>query len=87
MKRLAREVSPDIKQIDLDVHRTFRDHVMFRERYNIKYVNFYRDLHSTQKTNSCHILHYVNSMDVYFVIYQAELHHFFLSIIKWCHST
>ena len=36
MKRLAREVSPDIKQIDLDVHRTFRDHVMFRERYNIK---------------------------------------------------
>lgn len=36
MKRLAREISPDIKQIDLDVHRTFRDHVMFRERYNIK---------------------------------------------------
>jgi len=38
MKELARRVSPDIKQIDLDVHRTFRDHVMFRERYNIKLV-------------------------------------------------
>ena len=26
--------SPDIVQIDLDIRRTFRRHVMFRERYS-----------------------------------------------------
>jgi len=26
------------KQIDLDINRTYRDHVMFKERYNAKYV-------------------------------------------------
>ena len=34
MRRLARKHSPDIRQIDLDVNRTYRNHVMFRERYN-----------------------------------------------------
>ena len=34
MRHLARLHSPDIRQIDLDVNRTYRDHVMFRERYN-----------------------------------------------------
>jgi hypothetical protein len=32
----ARLTSPDIRQIDLDVNRTYRDHIMFRERYGIK---------------------------------------------------
>ena len=32
MKKLARKFSPDIRQIDLDVNRTYRDHIMFRER-------------------------------------------------------
>ena len=36
MKELARQESPDIRQIDLDVNRTYRDHIMFRERYGIK---------------------------------------------------
>ncbi len=34
MRQLARHHSPDIRQIDLDVNRTYRDHDMFRERYN-----------------------------------------------------
>ncbi|TRY74082.1 hypothetical protein TCAL_01582 [Tigriopus californicus] len=34
MKNLARQHSPDIRQIDLDVNRTYRDHIMFRQRYN-----------------------------------------------------
>jgi len=36
MKDFARKFSPEIRQIDLDVNRTYRDHVMFRERYNTR---------------------------------------------------
>lgn len=36
MKTIARAQSPDIRQIDLDVNRTYRDHIMFRERYGVK---------------------------------------------------
>ncbi|XP_067902492.1 ecotropic viral integration site 5 protein homolog isoform X2 [Heterodontus francisci] len=36
MKIQAQSVSADIKQIDLDVNRTFRDHIMFRDRYGVK---------------------------------------------------
>ncbi|XP_065351297.1 USP6 N-terminal-like protein isoform X1 [Cloeon dipterum] len=34
MRDLAHKWSPDIRQIDLDVNRTYRDHVDFRERYS-----------------------------------------------------
>uniref|UniRef100_A0A8C8RYS7 Rab-GAP TBC domain-containing protein n=1 Tax=Pelusios castaneus TaxID=367368 RepID=A0A8C8RYS7_9SAUR len=33
MKEQARSFSSEIKQIDLDVNRTFRNHIMFRDRY------------------------------------------------------
>ena len=36
MRSLARRLSPHIRQIDLDVNRTYREHDMFRERYNVK---------------------------------------------------
>lgn len=36
MKKQARLHSTEIKQIDLDVNRTFRNHVMFMERYGVK---------------------------------------------------
>lgn len=39
MKERARHLSPDIRQIDLDVNRTYRDHIMFRKRYDVKYVS------------------------------------------------
>ena len=32
----ARLVSKDIRQIDLDINRTYRDHVAFRKRYDVK---------------------------------------------------
>jgi len=35
-KNIALENSPDIRQIDLDVNRTYRDHIMFRDRFSIK---------------------------------------------------
>ncbi|KAM8973819.1 USP6 N-terminal-like protein isoform 2-T2 [Pelodytes ibericus] len=36
LKQKARHQSPDIRQIDLDVNRTFRDNIMFRDRYGVK---------------------------------------------------
>ncbi|XP_064490253.1 USP6 N-terminal-like protein isoform X3 [Ornithodoros turicata] len=36
MRERARKWSPDIRQIDLDVNRTYRNHIMFRERYGVK---------------------------------------------------
>lgn len=36
MRERARKWSPDIRQIDLDVNRTYRNHIMFRERYCVK---------------------------------------------------
>ena len=36
----ARLVSRDIKQIDLDINRTYRDHLAFRRRYDVKFVIF-----------------------------------------------
>nr|XP_015207891.1 PREDICTED: USP6 N-terminal-like protein isoform X2 [Lepisosteus oculatus] len=36
LKQRAKDVSPDIRQIDLDVNRTYRDHIMFRDRYDVK---------------------------------------------------
>uniref|UniRef100_A0A8D0FVW3 Rab-GAP TBC domain-containing protein n=1 Tax=Strix occidentalis caurina TaxID=311401 RepID=A0A8D0FVW3_STROC len=35
MKEQAKSFSSEIKQIDLDVNRTFRNHIMFRDRYGV----------------------------------------------------
>ncbi|XP_016367110.1 USP6 N-terminal-like protein [Sinocyclocheilus rhinocerous] len=36
MKEQANKYSTEIKQIDLDVNRTFRNHIMFMERFGVK---------------------------------------------------
>ncbi|CAJ1057388.1 USP6 N-terminal-like protein isoform X2 [Xyrichtys novacula] len=36
MKQQARSYSTEIKQIDLDVNRTFRNHIMFMDRFGVK---------------------------------------------------
>ncbi|KAM9754109.1 uncharacterized protein ACNS7B_007192 [Menidia menidia] len=36
MKQQARNYSTEIKQIDLDVNRTFRNHIMFMDRFGVK---------------------------------------------------
>ncbi|XP_046353956.1 USP6 N-terminal-like protein isoform X2 [Haliotis rufescens] len=36
MRDRARRTSTHIRQIDLDVNRTYRNHIMFRERYGVK---------------------------------------------------
>ena len=38
MRNRARSRSTSIRQIDLDVNRTYRNHIMFRERYGVKWV-------------------------------------------------
>ncbi|XP_029471094.1 USP6 N-terminal-like protein isoform X2 [Rhinatrema bivittatum] len=44
LKHRARGLSPDIRQIDLDVNRTFRDHIMFRDRYGVKQQSLFHVL-------------------------------------------
>ncbi|XP_049741025.1 USP6 N-terminal-like protein isoform X5 [Elephas maximus indicus] len=44
LKHKARGCSPDIRQIDLDVNRTFRDHIMFRDRYGVKQQSLFHVL-------------------------------------------
>uniref|UniRef100_A0A914RTH3 Rab-GAP TBC domain-containing protein n=1 Tax=Parascaris equorum TaxID=6256 RepID=A0A914RTH3_PAREQ len=40
----ARLVSRDIKQIDLDINRTYRDHLAFRRRYDLKQQSLFNVL-------------------------------------------
>ncbi|VDD91799.1 unnamed protein product [Enterobius vermicularis] len=40
----ARLVSKDIKQIDLDINRTYRDHLAFRKRYDVKQKSLFNVL-------------------------------------------
>ncbi|XP_077196840.1 USP6 N-terminal-like protein [Paroedura picta] len=44
LKTQARMSSPDIRQIDLDVNRTYRDHIMFRDRYGVKQQSLFHVL-------------------------------------------
>jgi len=44
MKLVARRHSPDIRQIDLDVNRTYRNHAMFRARYNTRQQDLFHVL-------------------------------------------
>ncbi|CAN0503918.1 unnamed protein product, partial [Rangifer tarandus platyrhynchus] len=44
LKHRAQGCSPDIRQIDLDVNRTFRDHIMFRDRYGVKQQSLFHVL-------------------------------------------
>uniref|UniRef100_A0A182QH21 Rab-GAP TBC domain-containing protein n=1 Tax=Anopheles farauti TaxID=69004 RepID=A0A182QH21_9DIPT len=44
MLECARARSPDIRQIDFDVNRQFRNHVFYRERYSVKQQSLFRVL-------------------------------------------
>lgn len=52
MCQLAWNYSTDIRQIDLDVNRTYRDHIMFRERYNLKQQELFNVLGAYSVYNS-----------------------------------
>lgn len=40
----ALEHSPDVRQIDLDINRTFRNNVIFQNRYDTKQQELFRVL-------------------------------------------
>lgn len=44
MLKLARQYSPDIRQIDFDVNRQFRNHINYRERYSVKQQSLFKVL-------------------------------------------
>ncbi|XP_053659087.1 USP6 N-terminal-like protein [Anopheles marshallii] len=44
MLECARRHSPDIRQIDFDVNRQFRNHLFYRERYSVKQQSLFRVL-------------------------------------------
>ena len=44
MRLRSRLYSNDVRQIDLDVNRTYRNHVMFRERYGVKQQSLFHVL-------------------------------------------
>nr|XP_020458314.1 USP6 N-terminal-like protein isoform X2 [Monopterus albus] len=44
MKEQARLCSPEIKQIDLDINRTFRNHIMFMDRFGVKQQSLFHVL-------------------------------------------
>ncbi|CAA9996393.1 unnamed protein product [Nesidiocoris tenuis] len=52
MRQLAWKWSSEIRQIDLDVNRTYRDHIMFRERYNSKQQELFNVLGAYSMYNS-----------------------------------
>lgn len=55
MKEQAKSFSSEIKQIDLDVNRTFRNHIMFRDRYGVKQQALFHVLsaYSVYNTHVC----------------------------------
>ncbi|XP_051545207.1 USP6 N-terminal-like protein [Myxocyprinus asiaticus] len=44
MKEQAKKYSTEIKQIDLDVNRTFRNHIMFMDRFGVKQQSLFHVL-------------------------------------------
>uniref|UniRef100_A0A1Y1KQ89 USP6 N-terminal-like protein n=1 Tax=Photinus pyralis TaxID=7054 RepID=A0A1Y1KQ89_PHOPY len=52
MTRLARLHSTDARQIDSDVNRQFREHIIYRERYGIKQQSLYNVLTAYAMYNS-----------------------------------
>ncbi|KAF2879909.1 hypothetical protein ILUMI_26238 [Ignelater luminosus] len=52
MMKLARQYSTDARQIDSDVNRQFREHIIYRERYGIKQQSLYNVLTAYAMYNS-----------------------------------
>lgn len=52
MRERGRLSSPDIRQIDLDVNRTYRNHIDYRERYGIKQQALFHVLAAYSMYNS-----------------------------------
>ena len=56
MLAYALEHSRDIRQIDLDINRTFRNNIMFKDRFDTKQQELFRVLTAYSVYNSVIIL-------------------------------
>lgn len=52
MLNLARNWSTEVRQIDSDVNRQFREHIFYRERYNVKQKSLFNVLVAYSMYNS-----------------------------------
>ena len=63
----GRNFSKEVRQIDLDVNRTYRNHNMFRERYNIKQKDLFHvlaaySMYNTEVEQQYNIVQYKSSI-------------------------
>lgn len=86
MRNRARSRSTSIRQIDLDVNRTYRNHIMFRERYGVKQQALFHVLAAYSVYNTevsyCQgmseiaalLLMYMNEEDAFWGLSQLFIH-------------
>ena len=60
MKNLGRKWSSDVRQIDLDVNRTYRDHEFFRLRYDTRQQQLFHVLGTEDFDLICSVLTILN---------------------------
>ncbi|KAE8297787.1 USP6 N-terminal-like protein Related to the N-terminus of tre [Larimichthys crocea] len=78
MKEQARRYSSEIKQIDLDINRTFRDHIMFMDRFGVNPQTFHMLWCFLQEVSYCQgmsqiaalLLMYMNEEDAFWALSQ-----------------
>ena len=87
MLQLARKYSPDVRQIDLDVNRTYRDTTMFRQRFGTSQKALFNILCAYSVYNSevgyCQgmsqvaalLLMYLVEEDAFWALAQLMTHH------------
>jgi len=87
MLRIGREYSPDVRQIDLDVNRTYRDHINFRERFSTSQKSLFNILCAYSVYNvevgycqgmsqiAALLLMYLAEEDAFWALAQLMTHH------------
>ncbi|KAF3832268.1 hypothetical protein F7725_025933 [Dissostichus mawsoni] len=77
MKEQALLCSAEIKQIDLDINRTFRNHVMFMDRFGVKQQALFSVLsaYSVYNTIAALLLMFLNEEDAFWALSQLLTHH------------
>lgn len=76
MLNMSRKFSTDVRQIDFDVNRQFREHIFYRERYSIKQQSLFNVLVAYSMYNmevlfTESIDQYVVFFDILFIILQV----------------
>ncbi|TRY90683.1 hypothetical protein DNTS_018249 [Danionella cerebrum] len=72
MKKQAQLYSAEIKQIDLDINRTFRNHIMFMDRFGVKQQSLFHVLsaYSVYDSIAAMLLMFMNEEDAFWALTQ-----------------